>query len=140
MNDGVDHINIYSKGQTKLGRFLSNFTRYKIETEDGSFESVEGYWYWLSCKDDHLRTLWGFSAKQYGREAGAKDWLEEDVFKTKIKKAIEIKILNSSFLEEFKQSTLPFDHYYTYGNKVVRPKEGKWIIEFIEELRKSLTN
>jgi hypothetical protein len=25
--DGIDHINIYSKGYTKLGRLLSNFTK-----------------------------------------------------------------------------------------------------------------
>ena len=24
--DGIDHINIYSKGKTELGKYLSNFT------------------------------------------------------------------------------------------------------------------
>ena len=42
-NDGVDHINIYSKGLTELGRFLSNFEHILITTEDGDFNSIEGY-------------------------------------------------------------------------------------------------
>ena len=57
--DGIDHINIYSKGKTSLGRWLSNFAKSPIETEDGHFDSIEGYWYWywLSSKDDTLRAL-----------------------------------------------------------------------------------
>jgi hypothetical protein len=43
-DDGITHINIYSKGKTELGRWLSNFTYHPIETEDGKFDSVEGYW------------------------------------------------------------------------------------------------
>jgi hypothetical protein len=47
--DGIEHINIYSKGRTALGIFLSNFTQCDLETEDGEFSSIEGYWYWLLC-------------------------------------------------------------------------------------------
>lgn len=33
--DGITHINIYSKGKTDLGRMLSNFAKFPIETVDG---------------------------------------------------------------------------------------------------------
>lgn len=45
--DGIDHINIYSKGKTALGKFLSNFTQCDVETKHGEFGSIEAYWYWL---------------------------------------------------------------------------------------------
>ncbi len=137
--DGIDHINVYSKGKTELGKFLTNFARSPVNTEDGKFESVEGYWYWLSCKDDELRKLWGWKAKEYGRKVGASDWLDDAEFKRKILDAIEKKIRYSDqFYIQFKESTLPFDHYYNYNGKIVRPKDGRWVLEFLEELRKQI--
>ena len=47
MNDGVDHINVYSKGATELGRFLTNMNNIPVNTKHGRFQSVEGYWHWL---------------------------------------------------------------------------------------------
>lgn len=136
--DGTTHINVYSKAETELGRFLSNFAYSEIETEDGPFVSIEGYWYWLSCKDDKLRKLYGWQAKQYGRQIKASDWCDSDDFKRKICGAIKNKILSSDYYDEFKNSTLPFTHYYVYGAKIVEPAEGKWVIEYLEELRAEL--
>lgn len=138
-HDGIDHINIYSKAKTELGRFLTNFSRSPITTEDGYFESIEGYWYWLGTdhKDrDKLRKLSGFKAKQIGRELKALDWQDSDDFKRKICEAITYKIKNSKYYDEFKQSTLPFCHYYNYHGKIVEPEDGKWVIEHMEKLRK----
>jgi hypothetical protein len=135
--DGIDHINIYSQGKTELGRFLSNFTRYPIETEDGPFQSIEGYWYWLSSNDDKLRELYGWQAKKYGREIKAKDWMDDEEFKRKICSAIKTKVESSKYLEQLQKCELPLDHYYVYGGKVIRPKEGRWIIDFIESLKNS---
>lgn len=139
--DGVDHINVYSKGKTSIGKFLSNFERSPIETEDGHFESIEGYWYWLSCKDDKLRKLYGWQAKQYGRSVRAKDWSDDPEFKRKICAAIEIKVINKYPKMEFSWAMcedLPFKHYYVYEDKIIEPSDGKWIIEFLEELRTRL--
>jgi len=59
--DGVTHINIYSKGKTKLGRLLTNFAHTPFtHAEYGQFASVEGFWYWIrDGKDSHnmSRTL-----------------------------------------------------------------------------------
>lgn len=136
--DGVTHINIYSKAKTELGRFLSNFSYSPIITEDGQFNSLEGYWYWLGTthpEKDKLRKLSGFKAKQIGRDLKALDWQDSDEFKRKICNAITYKITNSKFKQEFFDSKLPFCHYYNYGGKVVEPEDEKWVIEHIEKLR-----
>jgi len=136
-DDGVTHINIYSKGKTQLGRYLSNFQQSYLLTEDGNFESIEGYWYWLSSKDDKLRYLYGWEAKQYGRHIGGKDWIEDSTFKRKICLAIDFKIKTMPFelWTEFYSSKIPFKHYYVYNNKIIEPKEGKWLIEYISQVR-----
>ena len=141
--DGINHINIYSKGNTLLGRFLTNFSRSPFSCEDGDFESIEGYWYWLgSSKDEKaepLRKLVGFEAKKIGRELGCPDWVEGDEFERKIIKAIRNKIIsNKSMCEEFKRSELPFVHYYNYGGKVVKVSNADWIMEGLEAIRTSL--
>lgn len=131
--DGVTHVNIYSKGVTRLGRLLSNFAYSPfLHPEDGEFESVEGYWYWLSSKDEELRKKHGWEAKSYGRFVGGKDWLDGDEFKRKIKLAIKSKIEQNQELHDLiERNTLPFKHYYIYNNKTIEPKEGKWLIDWI---------
>lgn len=134
--DGIDHINVYSKGKTKLGRFLTNFAYSPINTEDGYFASIEAYWYWLGCKDDRLRVTYGFLSKQMGRDLGAKDWLDDKVFKDKIKKAIEIKINHNVEMSDlFYHSSLPFTHYYVYGQRIIKVPKAQWIIDYLTELR-----
>ena len=140
--DGLTHINIYSKGRTALGRFLSHFTKFPIETVDGRFESVEGYWYWLDSthkEKDRLRFLWGFDAKKVGRELRPEKPALTAEFKSKILEANRIKLMSSPFLEEFVQSDLPFAHYYVVGKGF--PKEAsdsEWLIEFWSRLRNDL--
>ena len=140
-HDGVTHINVYSKAQTWLGKQLSNFAHRPFEhPEDGKFASVEGYWYWLSCHDEKLRELHGFQAKEYGKKV-AKGYflLPQDVFQQKIKLAVKAKIeQHSGLAKEFRESTLPFKHYYVYGEKIVYAKAHDWIIEYLEELREEM--
>ena len=137
--DGKDHINVYSKGKTKLGRNLSNFAKFPIRTDDGSFYSIEGYWYWLLTQHEALRKMWGWNAKMLGRELledKDREWCDSDVFKSKILHAIEIKIDTYPVIsDQFYDSTLPFTHYYEYYGKVVIPEGGEWIVEFLEKKR-----
>lgn len=138
--DGIDHINIYSKGETELGRWLSNFTKEYFICDDGEFASIEAYWYWLGCdhaKKDQLRDLYGYLAKKIGRELGAKDWQDTDEFKDKIKTAMQIKLFTNRKMEqEFKKSTLPFKHYYiSSNNQVILVPDADWILEHWEKLR-----
>lgn len=45
--DGIDHINIYSRGKTELGRELSAFSECAIHKEYGQFNSIEGLYHYL---------------------------------------------------------------------------------------------
>lgn len=93
--DGLDHINIYSKGKTILGKYLSHFTKVKIRTiYHGTFLSVEGYWYWLLTRNDNLRSLYGFEAKKVRRESSLvfPDYDLTDEFKKKDKNSKYIKV------------------------------------------------
>lgn len=142
--DGINHINVYSKGETKLGRQLSNFAFSPFNhPEDGQFNSVEGYWYWLGCKQDRLRKVWGYAAKRLGREYGAPDWQSDAEFKRKIRLAIRSKIAqNPALKKQLQASSLPLTHYYYYGNmnncKVITVSDGQWIIDELELVRSEL--
>ena len=86
-----EHINIYSKSESKLGRMLSNFYHSPFVLEkDGFFNSVEGYWFWLGTRDERLRKLSGFKAKKLGGKLPRKFNLEESEFKLKIEKSISL--------------------------------------------------
>jgi hypothetical protein len=139
--DGIDHVNVYSKGKTELGKFLTNFAYSPIETEDGHFNSIEGYWYWLSSKDNKLRELSGWKAKEYGRSIKADDWLDDDIFKEKIKKAIYIKLINNpKYLKQLQELKLPLKHYYVYGDKIIEVPKAKWIIDYLESFKEMENN
>lgn len=141
MEDGVTHINIYSKGETKLGRDLSNFAALSVETLDGSFASLEGYWYWLSISPslvarEKLRYIVGHEAKVLGKELRGADYTIDPMFKLKIVHAMVGKlILHPSLFAAFKDSSLPFRHYYVYGGQEIEPKSGQWIVSIWETLR-----
>ena len=133
-NDGIDHINIYIKAQTELGKRLSNFTHSSIILKEGRFASVEGYWYWLQTQDDELKKLTGIAAKNKGRELkkqGKEVW--DDMFKIKIAVALLYKVIQDSTLfEMIKQSpNLPLTHYYVFGGKVVKGG-SMWVIDIWE--------
>ena len=139
--DGVDHLNVYSKAKTKLGRFLSNFYYTPFECADGKFASIEGYWYWLNVPEstprrDELRTKHGWEAKKLGRDLRGADWNTSDDFKNKIKDAIRIKLeINPIPAELLKNCHLPLKHYYVYGDKVVEDHKSDWIIEYLETFK-----
>jgi len=143
-NDGLTHINIYSKGKTGLGRMLSNFAKFPIHTQDGNFMSVEGYWYWLSieqCNEkEELRKCYGFWAKNTGKELlKYKEKAFDEQFETKILLAIWYKFRRNAnlILPEFKM--LPFKHYYNYGGKIVDVADKyPWMMEGITKMRDAL--
>lgn len=140
--DGITHINVYSKGETELGRLMSNFANTPIHLkEDGEFASIEAYWYWLSAPEatrDELRPLYGYMAKKKGRELRGQDWVETADFQEKIQQAIWNKIKRHKRLRELlRESSLPFVHYYSFGTppRINEPRQGKWIWAFYEKAR-----
>lgn len=140
-NDGIDHINIYSKGRTALGRKLSNFAHIIFyHPQHGVFASVEAYWYWLGTgmKHNGLRRLYGASAKSAGiRELPVK--MPDDEFRKHICDAITLKLAqNHDLALALAQSELPFRHYYAYGTPkpaVHESKKHQWQLDHILSLR-----
>ena len=145
LRDGVDHINVYSKGRTELGRLLSNFAQTPFDCIDGHFESVEGYWYWLlAVKEpvnrelERLRSLHGFEAKRVGKEIENIDRTRPVTreFRECIYNAFAAKLkANPRVQELLKASTLPFKHYYVYERGVQVLPEFDWLMVYWENLR-----
>lgn len=137
--DGEEHINIYTKGKTRLGRLLTNLSELPVtHPVYGTFRCAEGLWYYLKtgCKHENLRALSGFEAKKYGRtlEVVWNKHMQEDFWI-----AAKSKVMNDQELFGlFVSSDLPFEHYYLYGTKVVRENSTGWLVEKYEELREQL--
>jgi hypothetical protein len=141
-NDGTTHINVYSKANTDLGRFLSNFSGPPVDTDDGTFRTVEGYWQWLRTPEDWagreaFREADGWEAKRLSKRV--KDECEDRpkvdrAFKRKIGRAILDKILKSGYTDAFAESELPFEHYYVFGDRQVRGSH-QWLMGVLEHIR-----
>ena len=136
-DDGVTHIDIYSKGKTELGRWLTNFSYSPFNNpEYGKFLSMEGFWYWVSTgmKEERFRTLVGFKAKELGKTMKVVDVGEE--FESIIKQGIRQKLISDKAkLRELLECNLPLAHYYVYGGKCVSAGY-EWITKYIESVRK----
>ena len=141
--DGITHINTYTKGKTRLGRLLTNLADIPVtHPKYGMFRCAEGLWYYMrtGCKYENLRALTGFDAKKLGVTLEVV-WMDD--FEEQFKIALRNKIQSHPELHElFINSTLPFEHYYFYGSnkpgiapKVIEPKNVKWLTEFFTELR-----
>lgn len=138
--DGVTHINVYSKGATELGRLLSNFAQTPFEHPIfGHFESMEGYWYYIRTgfQFGELKYMHGHAAKVHGKQ-------EEVVpfphFEAAILDGIRCKLRqNRGILKLLEDSTLPLTHYYWYGTvdnpKVIDQPQHQWQIDEIERIR-----
>lgn len=137
--DGITHINIYSRSLTKLGRLLSNWDKCHIETSIGKFYCIEGLIFFLGSFDDRFRKTYGFEAKKLGEELDRGIRLPEDVFKRLIVEAMNKKVWSNDELRSLlKNSTLPLTHYYTYGKKVINIPKWQWQVDEWEKIRKEL--
>lgn len=133
MIDGVDHINVYSKGATQLGRLLSNFAHTPFTGGNREFASVEGWWHWYCTgkKFHHLADLYGFKAKQEGKKYERVQVPDRKVLFSVYKRKIEC---NDNIRRMLVESTLPFTHYYVYGGKVVQT-DWEWTGSLWNEVR-----
>lgn len=153
LEDGVTHINIYSKGRTELGKLLTHFKHMPfVHPYYGPFDSMEGFWHFMkSCqfklpsheRDDNLRYMSGAYAKKYGKTKEMRRYSEfkEDIMAGNYQKIIQHEHLKRLFVE----STLPFSHYYVYDNRgqpntsfIIRPRGSDWLIEEFEKMRSEM--
>ncbi len=144
VNEGIDHINIYSKSKLLVGRQLSNFQLAPFKhTQDGEFLSVEGYWYWLATGGtrDEFRFLSGVTAKTEGKQRIKKSGrIEVANFNERVLEAIRCKLRqNRTILKNLTDTTLPLTHYYYFGdiNKpdIVRLDQHQWMIDELVRIR-----
>lgn len=142
--DGVDHLNVFSRGRTQLGQDLSNFAHIAINhPKYGFFASLEAYWYWISTGKRHeeLRRLYGSTAKTAGiRHNPVK--VDEAEFVNLIQDGLRLKVAqNPKLRDALKKSTLPLRHYFVYGNNppVVREqRKHMWQMQCLENIRTAL--
>ena len=132
-DDGITHINMYSKGKTELGRQLSHFAPSSFtHPTHGPFASVEAYWYWASTGKQHeqLRALYGYKAKEAGKVLPK---VKNDNFIREIEEAVRCKITqNPGLLQQFKTSVLPLTHYYVYGEGTMAKMVPHWSTPWFE--------
>lgn len=125
--DGITHINIYSGSLSRLGRFLSHFTKTPFEHPTmGKFESMEGLWYFVKSdfKYASLRTLWGKEAKQLGKTLPV---VLCDDFWFWIEEGNRAKLAAYPGAQRaLKESTLPFTHYYVFGQSTTVNNQRVW--------------
>lgn len=142
--DGVTHINIYSRGHSDLGRKLSHFSReYPLtHPQYGKWATLEGLWYFLStgCTHYELAKMDGHLAKKHGKTL---ERVPHPNFKSEIRLAQLLRIVeHPALLKQFVDSTLPFTHYYYYGTpdnaKVVEADQDGWLVQGFEWLRSHL--
>jgi len=143
INDGVDHINIYSRGRTELGRVLSNFSRSPFEhPQYGRFMSVEAFWYYIKTGCIHykeLAHLYGPKVKSVGRKF---EVVGHPDFEFQVELALWCKVMQNPHVKELLQaSTLPLTHYYYYGNvenPAIRRVKNELLQNVYEKIRKYL--
>ena len=140
--DGIDHVNIYTKSQCKLGRLLSNMSSIPINhPEHGWFRTLEGFWTWLSTggSNEQLRVANGYEARAIGKTL-KKQIMPVEEFEGSIKMAIDSKVKHSSQLRRLLMDSgdLPIVHYYNYSGKIVVPKGHQWQLDYWTQLRHTL--
>lgn len=157
INDGIDHINVYTKAKTELGRLLTNLADVPLKhPKYGDFKSMEGLWYFLRTGRvfEDFRKYNGFEAKKQGQKimksinrdqiANPEEEVSVDItedFKNDIIDGIKAKLRqNKHLLNLLIQSNLPLCHYYYYGEidknpKVVYLPQHDWQIKAIEDIR-----
>jgi hypothetical protein len=155
--DGKSHINVYSKGKTEIGRFLTNLAHTPFDhPEWGHFESVEGFWYYYfsSNRPEQLRDLYGVEAKQVGRKlSGRKDnndgFSITDQDKAIIREVIRFKIRQypAMWRAIAESSSLPFVHYYVIPSQYVISVQDsivdmtsryQWVLDELTDIRNKL--
>ena len=145
-NDGINHINMYSKAQTAFGRMLSNFAHFEFDAPagDGHFVSIEAYWYYMSLPQsvnrDSIRNKYGYLAKKTGRTLRSQISENNLVFRQDFEKcildAIRLKIKANKHLFKQEYKTLPIVHYYLLpdGRPFDVSNDFPWLIAGINQI------
>ena len=156
--DGIDHINCYSKGKTWLGQQLSNLSNtpfiHFCKTTNIEFElrCVEQYWYYRKLIPyfpkstlEPLLNMNGFQAKKFGMELQKTIELTDNQeiindFKVDIIDCLRSKLVCCKDIRNaLEESTLPLRHYYVFNDvKVTDLPQYYWMLDYFDEVRTKL--
>lgn len=140
-DDGVTHINVYTRGATVLGRQLSNLSECNIEHPYfGHFRTLEGLWYYMKTNflDDEFRILKGMKAREKGKVMPSKHYpLFNKMFKLGMLEKLD---RNPTLQEQLKSNDLPLAHYYVYGDRIHTLNHHQWQLDYWQLLRTALVN
>lgn len=119
-DDGVTHINVYTKGKTELGRLLSNLAATPFTHPIyGEFKCVEGFWYMYTTGNTKFQTMDGWTAKREGNKLPRIQEMDPEELKAVYKYKLKA---NPDLAKLLLTNTLPLEHYYVYEGKVVSNK------------------
>ena len=115
-NDGIDHVNIYSKGKTTLGKLLSNFAHTPFTYRGITYQSVEAALYYYRTEDVRMIPLFGKKAKELGSKLTLKQTEPPELIKAWLYAKL---FANPEIIDLLIRNDLPYSHYYVmFGKKV----------------------
>lgn len=154
--DGITHVNVYSKSRCLLGRLLSNFASTPFEKEGLKFSSVESWWYWTKANKinsfnlfpqfsdeqlDSLRYNAGKESKSLFRSIYKEDSSSFNPTSEELKEVYKLKLeVHPNIQELLLKNTLPLTHYYMMFDKKVSANEYLWTVNLWEEIKQELIN
>ena len=138
-DDGITHINVYSKGKTELGRLLSNFAHTPFKYNNEIFQSVESYWYYSKTGNLDFKDLIGYKAKECYRNKYPKNYKGSNPSKEQLKEIYKLKLQHHPNIKKLLlQNNLPLAHYYIMDGKQIDANEFLWTVKLWEEIKDEL--
>lgn len=120
LEDGISHLNVYSKGKTQLGRWLTNPSPLGFDHPNfGHFDTAEGLHFFLKTGmlDYEYARLSGFEARKKGK-ADHKRYQQNPQFDQLMRIGWLCKITqNPELYYLVMDNKLPLVHYYYYGRE-----------------------
>lgn len=154
LEDGITHVNVYSKSRCLLGRLLSNFAHTPIESGGIKFESIESWWYYTKMVNINSNSLFpiftdeqmesvsksiGKEAKKIFRDLYKEDSVTYNPTKDEVKEAYILKAeSNENVKKLLLENNLPFSHYYMMFDKKVNADDYLWTAELWNEVKEEL--
>lgn len=114
--EGITHVNVYSRSKTKLGKLMSNFAHTPFAFRGKTFQSVEAALYHYRTEDDRLISMHGSKAKKLGSSLIQKQIETPSLIKAWIYSKI---FANPEIIDLLLQNNLPYSHYYLMFGKII---------------------
>jgi hypothetical protein len=141
LEDGVDHINIWSSATTDMGSVLDHAGPLSLNhSVFGYFDTMTAFWYYIQSeeRDDRIRGMQPLAAYRFGKMMTSRRVINfRAIIADSNWQRIKSKPLLIKMLE---QSDLPFDAYRVNNETGLRtrPPFFGWLLWSFEEIRKAI--